>query len=110
MHEISDKNIRCGYSYYGDELNPNGMKTPAPDPFNKKGEELSKQPEHGFPPFRELVDNDIRKSKGRNIGVVNKLDAQKNNINADKLTKFMGKHDDFSGKEKGPDYIVFDNL
>ena len=41
---------------------------------------------------------------------MNKLDAQKNNINADKLTKFMGKHDDFSGKEKGPDYIVFDIL
>ena len=51
------------------------MKTPVPDPFDKIGEELSKQPFHGFPPFRELVDNEIRKSKGRNIGVVNELNA-----------------------------------
>ena len=43
-HEFSDKKISCSYNYYGDELNPNGMKTPGPDPFDKIGEELSKQP------------------------------------------------------------------
>ena len=50
-------------------------------------------------------------SKGRNIGVVNQLDANKNNIDVDKLTKFMSKNDDFSGKdEDGPNYLIFDNL
>ena len=49
-------------------------------------------------------------SYGRNIGVVNELNVVKNNIDLDKLTAFMSKHDDFSGEKKSPDYLIFDNL
>ena len=108
LYEISDKNISCGYSYYGDELNPNGQKTPGPDPFDNAFD-LSKQVS-AFPPYRELVDNEERMSYGRNIGVVNELNATKYNLDVDKLTQFMSKNDDFSDKKRGPDYLIFDNI
>ena len=83
MHDLDNEKSLCGYDYYGDEFSPLGMRFPLPDPFDIKKVFKSVKPVSGFPPFRDLVDHEIRKTKKREIGVVNELNPTKYNLNMD---------------------------
>ena len=85
------------------------MKTPFPDPFNFKAKNANLQPRHGFPPYRELLDNELRKAKERKIGVIDKLNRETYKIDTEKLVNFIRKYDSFN-EEEGPSYLIFDNL
>ena len=61
------------------------------------------QTPNGYPPYRELVDNDYRRSYGRKIGVINQLDPEKYNLDAEKVRKFIDEEDDTN-------YLIIDNL
>ena len=61
------------------------------------------QTQNGYPSYRELVDNDYRRSYGRKIGVINQLDPEKYNFDVEKIRKFIDEEDDTN-------YLIIDNL